>query len=80
MIEEDTGNVEREIADEDGMAWKYIPTEVASDLIYVSNREQDGNTLIEATRCLALDITIDREGGTKQMLMAALVWDSCAVH
>ena len=62
------------------MAWLDIPIEVARDLVDVRNKGRDIKTLIAATRCLALDITIDREGDTQQMLMAALVWDTRAVN
>jgi hypothetical protein len=78
-INEDDRNIERVIIDEDGMAWINIPTEVARDLISVGNRGRDTNPMIEETRCLAVNLVIDREGDTQQMLMAAPVCDTHAV-
>ena len=74
MIEDnnDTADVERGTVNKGiWMVWIDIPTELARDLVKEENKGRDIGAMIAATRCLALDVTVDREGDTQTMLMTA---------
>ena len=79
-IEDKNEVVERGTVNKDiQMVWTDIPTELACGLIKEEYAGRNIGAMIAATQCLALNVTVDREGDTQTMLMVAQDWDTRAV-